>query len=355
MAECKNCFNGCTISTYDKCIKYTGEDVDSLEICNNDGLDEVIEKIIENLEGYSTGEGITVTLSPTPCTLISDKLSANYSLSSILNAYASAICEVKEELDDVITDIGNTYPFNTLCLTLGASPTKDDILQATITQTCANTTSINTILNDYVKASELNTLIQQYLDEISQTPSGVIQQNTKMVPYVAYEYYGSLANFDSSGKGLTNAGFEKVYLCNGSNGTPDKRGRVAVGVNVGIPGGAMDSKVDPSVAGNYQVTLKNKLGEFKHLNTVAEMAAHVHSTSSTNINVPVKGQYGGDNDDHNNKTAFAAGDKGLDTPSYFTLSSVVTIPALATNSQGASQPSNVTQPSIGALYIMYIP
>lgn len=354
MPECKNCFDGCTIKTFDKCIRYTGEDVEDLDICNGDPLNEVLEDIITRLLSYTDGSGITVQLT-SPCTAVSNKLASDYTLANILQAFSDLICEHEEEIDDINDVVNTPYSFNTSCLTLGANPTKDDILQATITKTCANTTAIATILADYVKASQLNTLIQQYLDAIDDGSTS-IQQNSKMVPYVAYEYYGPMSNFDSSGKGLSASGYEKVYVCNGSNGTPDKRGRVAVGANVGVPGGAMDSAVDPAVAGNYQVTTKGKLGSFKHTLTLTETAAHTHATSTQVVNLNLPGQIGGDNDDHNNKSRFAAGDKGYDTPgSFFTLPYSFSLPASTTGAAGGGQSHNNTQPSIGAVYIMYIP
>ena len=81
-----------------------------------------------------------------------------------------------------------------------------------------------------------------------------------MVPYVAYEYYGPLTNFDGSGIGIPANGFFKVYLCNGLNGTPDKRGRVAVGAIQNVPGGPLDAAVNPSNAGNPNYALYTTAG-----------------------------------------------------------------------------------------------
>ena len=50
-----------------------------------------------------------------------------------------------------------------------------------------------------------------------------------MVPYTVVEYYGPLTYFDNTGAGQGD--WDRIFLCNGLNGTPDKRGRVAVGLN----------------------------------------------------------------------------------------------------------------------------
>ena len=42
-----------------------------------------------------------------------------------------------------------------------------------------------------------------------------------MIPYAAMPYYGDLNYFSVTGAGLTGTMWEKVYLCNGNNGTPD--------------------------------------------------------------------------------------------------------------------------------------
>jgi len=64
---CNNCFNGCTQTTSDKCIKYTGIDFPELNISNGDKLSVVLESInkaIMDLNGYSLTT-TTTTLEPT--------------------------------------------------------------------------------------------------------------------------------------------------------------------------------------------------------------------------------------------------------------------------------------------------
>ncbi len=128
---------------------------------------------------------------------------------------------------------------------------------------------------NYVKLADLNTLIQAYLDSIAP----ISQQYVKMVPYTVVEYYGPLSNFDGSGAGISGLGWDKIYLCNGSNGTPDKRGRIGVGATTGLPGGAMSPVVDPAVPGNPTYTLNSVNGVNNVTLTTNQIPAHSHTNS----------------------------------------------------------------------------
>lgn len=362
MPDCINCFIGCDKTLYDRCMKYTGDGVDALSICNGEYYNDVIASIIDKLLSYQDGSGIAPDVDVS-CTFFSSIIGAqDVTLQNILQSLITGECSLKTQIDSLSGIVNGTYSFNTSCLTLGANPSKDDILQAAITKICSIDARVTAIENDYVKASELDVLIQQYLDSIS---TSVTQQYTKMVPYVAYEYYGPLTNFDSGGKGISVAGFDKVYLCNGSNGTPDKRGRVAVGVNVGIPGGAMDSAVDPAVSGNYQITLKGKLGEFKHVSTIAETASHSHTVNETEHFHYTFAHLGNTGGGLTSSTSYNNSEAGRDgNSSYFIESSAYVANTgktssnktnITINAAGGNQAHNNVQPSIGANYIMYIP
>ena len=346
---CTDCFTGCAEITADKCVKYTGDDIPSLGICSGDSLFEVENIFISTLTSIITGAGIApnVTLS---CSLLTNLLNGgDITLSSLFQIYASAICTLDSEITALQNIVGTSSSFNTSCLTgLPSNPTRDQILQAVLNQVCNNTASITAIANDYVKASQLNTLIQQYISGASSS----VQQNTKMVPYVAYEYYGPLANFDSGGVGITSAGFQKVYLCNGNNGTPDKRGRVAVGANVNIPGPSLDSAVNPSLPANsgYGFSLNTKLGEYTHTNTIAETPAHTHTTNDPGHSHPVP--IGDDYTGSGVSPYMGSGQIEHPHPNNTTLSATT---GITIGSTGSSQPHNNVQPSIGCLFIMYIP
>jgi len=366
MPECKDCFNGCGPIQFDKCISYTGEDVDELSICNMDKYDKVTKVIIDKLLSFSDGTSIfpDVTLTTaSKCFYVGNKFpSTTNSLKIILDTYATMFCELKIGLTDLTTAVNSPYAFNTSCLTIGANPSKDDVLQANINKTCALSAQVTTILGDYVKASQLNTLIQQYID--STVVVSTVQYSTKMVPFVAYEYYGPLTNFNAAGVGLTAAGFTKVYLCNGDNGTPDKRGRVTVGANVGVPGGAMDAAVNPATAGNYQISLKTKLGEYRHLLTLGESPAHTHTATAADhyhyvfANVktesgPVTSSQYTIRESGDANSAYSIKGTANILPSVGK-TSTANIP-ISVGTSGGGQLHNITQPSIGAYFIMYIP
>ena len=101
-----------------------------------------------------------------------------------------------------------------------------------------------------------------------------------MVPYTVVEYYGSLVgNFDVSGAGIGD--WEKIYLCNGNNGTPDKRGRVPVGVIAGVGGGALDPNVDPATPTNPNYALLGTTGTNTVTLNTSQLPPHTHIATVT--------------------------------------------------------------------------
>lgn len=365
--SCENCYNGCGTVTSDECVKYTGETVESLGIVNGDPLSKVEEIILAKIQEFAQGQGITLECVDLKCDFIKDMLGCckDKTLCNMIQALVDANCSLKEAVD-ALGGVVTPYVFTLLCLAgdVPTNPSRDEIIQAIINKLCAINTKVDIIYGDYVKASELNTLITNYLAGIGASA----QQYTKMVPYVAYEYYGPLSNFDGAGKGLAGFGFDKVYLCVGQTVAgytlPDKRGRVAVGVP-SMPGGpALDSAVDyalPQNAGtNY--TLKQKFGTYFTTLTVNEIPAHAHlATAITNPHThDILGIKGGDNSDNNNIYRFAGGDKNQgETSFYFTNTSACqpasAISSVNIDSTGNGQQHENRQPSVAAYYIMYIP
>lgn len=128
-------------------------------------------------------------------------------------------------------------------------------------------------------------------------------------------------------------------LCNGANGTPDLRGRVINGSGgdfVAYPVG------DPSP---QSVNDGAAFGtNFRSL-IVSNLPPHVHD---------IRAQSGGDNDDHNNTTAFAYGDKGIGEAPF---SVTNTDNCLSTGSNPVlgimqASPFDIRQPFIGLRFIM---
>jgi microcystin-dependent protein len=200
-----------------------------------------------------------------------------------------------------------------------------------------------------------------------------------MVPYVAYEYYGSLANFDGSGIGIPANGFFKVYLCNGLNGTPDKRGRVAVGAIQNVPGGPLDAAVNPANVGNPNYALSGTTGANTITLITSQIPVHTH-----NATVVASGTVG----DHTHIVMGGGGPSGGSVPSSLQVmanetaqdgnasykmlpansqvhnsgitsasgaGSVSLSVAVSNDNAGSGAAHANIQPVIAAYYIMYIP
>lgn len=345
--SCIGCFNGCSATVSDKCVKYTGEDVNSLSICQNDSLYQIEQILINKILELISASGITPDVDLN-CSLLTTLLNGRDKTALVLfEIYADAICNIDTRLTDVENEVNTSTSFNTSCLTgLPTNPSRDDILQALLNKVCTMSTTLDNINNDYVKATQLNALIASYLS----STSGSTQQFTKMVPYVAYEYYGPMSNFDSGGVGLSSAGFQKVYVCNGSNGTPDKRGRVAVGAIQGTPGTApLDPAVDPSLPANTgtNYSLNQKFGQsFVTLNT-NQIPSHTHTVTDPGHKHSVS-----QGNSYSGCCGGVSGRGSADASSFDTVSNVT---GITINAAGGGQAHENRQPSIAANFIMYIP
>jgi microcystin-dependent protein len=195
---------------------------------------------------------------------------------------------------------------------------------------------------------------------------------------VAYEYYGSLNNFDDTGAGISALGWDKVFLCNGSNGTPDKRGRVAVGAINGVPGGPLNANVDPVNAGNPNYSLytvsgtntvtltSNQIPSHTHLaNVLVTELPHNHSLASTGTttgggepflttNGTLQVDYnGGSGNSYNYKLVNSTTPLATLGKSS-SVSTNVAVGVTNANTGGGTSHPNI-QPVIAAYYIMYIP
>lgn len=372
---CSNCYNGCTDIISDKCVKYTGIDVPVLGILNGDSLSYVEQAIIEFLTSTLDGTGIKLTIdSDDICELVSQYIPDCEDLSALnlFKALIAAACNLQEQIDAIDETLATlNADYDVDCLEdITSSSDTHDVLQATITKLCEVDADLTALAADvetnYVKLADLNSLIQAYLDTISP----VTQYNTRMVPYTAVEYYGSLSNFDGSGAGISANGFDKIYLCNGNNGTPDKRGRSPIGAIQGVGGGAMSVVVDPAYPGNTNYALLTTNGVNTITLTSAQMPSHTHTA------VAVVADPG-----HSHYTTAAGASVALNSVnslckeaaygnnSSYLLASVEAIADLApTNAEdtgitvgvtnastGNSQSHNNVHPVLACYYIIYIP
>lgn len=289
--SCESCYNGCVETVSDQCVRYTGLDSIPLDIASGDNLQTVLQNIIDGLVPLFTGTGDKITLSAAiRCAIINGYLPSpatpnQWTSEQIFQALTKVVCNLQTQISVVAADIATLNANYTIgCLT-GVTPSSDthDIVQATINKLCATATSLSALALDvdtnYVKLADLDALIAAYL--ASQSGGGSNQQYLKMVPFVAYEYYGPLTNFDGTGAGIPANGFDNVYLCNGLNGTPDKRGRVAVGAIDGVPpvGVGLDAAVNPANPGNPNYALLDTDGANTVTLITPQLPSHTHSAS----------------------------------------------------------------------------
>jgi len=304
MSTCSNCYNGCTEIVSDRCIKYTGIDVPVLGIQTGDSLSFVEQALITFLVSTLDGTGVKINLAPTVvCTLVNKYLPTcgDLTIVDISKALVQAACDLQLQVDDIVADIVVINDkidvieanYTVKCLideTPSITPSSGThaILQATIDTLCALVLDLNT---NYVRYDELDELIQVYLNT---STSNLI--SNRMVPYAVVPYFGPITFFNSSGAGTGD--WNRIFLCNGNNGTLDLRGRALTGAIDQVPGPTMNPAVDPGVSSanpNYSVgdtvganqitLLETQIPLHTHPNTATAVSTsppHTHSTIAKN-------------------------------------------------------------------------
>jgi len=348
---CNNCYNGCVETTSDKCVRYTGSNVESLAIDNGDSLYVVEQSLIAKVVSFLNGTGIKINIPIGDyCTLVTQYLPPCFpacgdpSAKELFTALVKAACNLQTQVTGInatLTTLNANYTIG--CLTgVTASSDTHDIVQAVITKLCQLGVDLAALELDvdtnYVKLSELNSLINAYLASLPSTNA----YRTKMVPYTVIEYYGSLANFDVTGAGLGD--WQEIYLCNGNNGTPDKRGRTAVGAIVGMGGGPLSSAVNPSVAGNPNYSLLTTAGANSITLDITQIPSHNHPLTDPGHTHTFEGaiQPGG------------GGESARDGVQATLNTSTATTGITMGSTGGGLAHANI-QPSVACYYIMYIP
>ena len=371
--SCSNCFNGCTEIISDQCVKYTGYNIPALGISNGDTLAEVESKITTFIINLANGNGVIPIINPSDlCPLVSGFLpgSGTITLNNVISALIRSICSLKTSvtaIESTLTTLNADYTIG--CLTgVTASSDTHAILQAAINKLCSTAADLAVLELDvqtnYVQLDDLNSLIQAYLNSIA--PSNLYKN--RMVPYIAYEYYGPITNFDITGAG--SGLFANVYLCNGNNGTPDKRGRVAAGVTTGMGGGTMNPAVNPGGA-NPNYTINFTTGQNAVTLSATEIPSHTHTATATSTadphshfiakdgaNIgdltstsPLDTEFdGGNNFSYRLKSTSGSADLGPTSNATLNVTTSVTV-----SPTGGGVAHNNIQPTIGAYYIMHIP
>ena len=360
--SCESCYNGCVQTVSDECVRYTGINYAALGVETGDNLVSVEQAIMNALVPLLSGEGDAIALSIS-CPIVDLYLPAHTpNTQELFTATVSAICSLQAQIftiDDVLTILNANYTIG--CLT-GVTSSSDThaIVQAIINKLCLTVTDLAALTLDvdtnYVKLADLDALIAAYL--ASQGGGGSNQQYLKMVPYVAYEYYGSLTNFDGTGAGLNSAGFYKVYLCNGLNGTPDRRGRVAVGAIQNVPGAPLDAAVNPANPGNPNYAIFNTAGANTVTLITSQMPSHSHGATATSIGTispnPHSHSYAGVQAPSGQGDGSRTSVPLTRDTSSVSLTVDITTSVTNANTGGGAAHANI-QPVIAAYYIMYIP
>ena len=153
-----------------------------------------------------------------------------------------------------------------------------------------------------------------------------------------------------------------MYLCNGLNGTPDKRGRVAVGAINGVPGAPLDAAVNPANAGNPNYSLYTTSGSNTITLTTPQLPAHSHvalANTTVTLNDPGHTHAIGQSGVTGGSGTIAVGNtspkdiQAVTSTTGITVDSTNTDVTIQTTGSGSAHPN--IQPVIGAYYIMYIP
>jgi microcystin-dependent protein len=379
--SCSNCYNGCTEIVSDKCVKYTGIDVPILGITNGDTLLHVEQTLINFLVPMLNGTGIIPDISNSIiCEVVSKYLPTcstctGFTLKDILIALIKAACDLQEQIVDLQEQIDEIEsPYTIDCLS-GTPSNTHDVLQATINKLCEIDSDLVALALDlsinYVQISDLDTLIQNYINDSGQN---TLIKN-RMVPFAVVPYYGPTTYFDGSGKGIGD--WDRIFLCNGVNpGVPDLRGRTLVGVTDGtMLGGTMSNAVNPGISGNPTYALGTPAGSNQVTLDLTQIPNHTHIiTNSTNVNDPEhRHKFSDDvinptdalrvsNDiipvSTSPSSAIMSGTGSGSGRIYQTSaeSTGITIDVNSSASfEGGGLPHSNIQPSIGCRYIIYIP
>jgi microcystin-dependent protein len=360
--SCSNCYNGCTEIVSDQCVRYTGVDIPVLGIKNGDSLSYVEQTLIGFLVSTIDGSGIVITIPQASyCAVVTKYLPTcgDITANVLFETLVKAACDLQLQVTANATSIATqTTRINTIeadyvinCLT-GVTPSSGthNILQAVITNLCSLSIDVTT---NYVRISDINTYIANYLAQAA-PPNNI---SSKMVPYVAVPYFESniSGKFDNTGAGIIGSIWEKIYLCNGSNGTPDLRGRVAVGVTSGMNGTvAMSPVVDPN-NNNPNYSVSSTAGSNNIILIESQMPTHTHAAVATVTPNPHNHTL---NNSGANATGTGASDqqKTMKSGSGTFVTGDVTLAVSVTNaSTGGSSAHPNFQPGIGCFYIMYIP
>lgn len=372
--SCSNCYNGCAEIVSDKCVKYTGADIPELGISYGDTLLHVEEQLAKFIISTLDGTGIVISVPPSViCDLIKKHLPdcPSYQLDELIITIIKAVCDLQEQVDAIKSTLDTlNADYDVLCLSgVSASSDTHAIVQAIINKLCAINTSLAAltinVTTNYVKIADINTYIANYLASTAVTDKAY----AKMVPYSPIPYFGALSGYPSAPDSLSTVGqgtgyWEKVYICNGLNGTPDLRGRAVVGAISGVGGGPLDSQVDPSNPLNPNYTNGTKAGNNFITLAVSQIPSHSHTaadsghTHSTVISGTTSGSTapnGAANYPTFNSTTDLGGNSFSTPIAGLSVATATSTANVTVGSTGLGEAHANNQPVMGMYYIMYKP
>lgn len=361
--DCVDCLQNCGgVVTSDQCVTYTGDNIPILGICTGNQLSIIESKVLNALLTTLDGTGISpanVTVANCPY-LAAQFVGKNPTLANFLQLLIDNECSLKAMIDSLTATVaGGNATFNTGCLSgLPANATANQVLQALLLDYCTTKATVAAIPSIYLKQSDLAAQVTNILTILGLIGGSVTQQFSSYLPAgIAFPYFGSLANFDNTGKGLVANGFDGFYLCNGLNGTVDLRGRSIVGAVRNVPGGTLDTAVDPTQTFNPSTNyaLGDKFGINNVTLTTSQIPSHTHGVNDPGHAHNIFGQTGGDNNDNNNTQRFAGGDKSPTESSFFftnTVACQLASTGVTIGAAGGGNFHNNVQPSAAAYWVI---
>lgn len=364
--------SNCVDPVSSNCVIWQGEDIACLDITTGQTLTEIENAVATRICELADDIDLsTVTLCGDFIELMSG---VDITIGNLLKTLLTYNCSLKTLIDTVKAKTEEGLTLDYKCLDVEIDPCNETeynlqtILQILINNFCTLKTTVDGIADSILET--INDTIVETVTDMMQTcqTDRIVSNNLPgderkltfrgfVPPYCPIPYVGSLEYFDSSGKGLDDGPMCGWYLCNGSNGTMDLRGRVPVCAIQGMGGGALDPSVDPNLPKNSgsNYVSGDSGGEVRHLLTSAESGSksHTHTVTDPGHNHTVLGMVnslggdGGVGEPRNDYT-------GPSNPRYVTDSKTTGITISSYVGESASAYHENRMPYRATYYIMMI-
>lgn len=374
MSNCQNCFNGCTETISDQCVKYTGIDIPTLGINTGDPLSVIEQSLITFLVSALNGTGIKIDLSSIDvCTVVQQYLPTcgEMSIADISKALIQASCDIQEQVDAIVATLAVLNADYTIGCLPGVTASSDThaVVQAAITKLCSVDVNVTSILDQlplFVTKSELCDRIVE-----CSTNNAIALASAKMIPYSIIPYYGPISGYPtvSDGFSSTGAGYGywlNVYYCNGQNPqVPDLRGRVPVGsTDMYGSNWPADGTTQPGINGNPYYDYTTAKGSNTTVLSLAQIPAHNHTTSTASSTATTIISPNPHSHSYTERTIWTNsvnnGGNGQQPENSYTDKTTGSVNLTATTTltilpQGQNEAHSNVQPGLAVYYLIYIP